>query len=130
MLTESTGYATFAGPPPAEALTLWALQHRPHFKRVRVRLCVLVCVLRGRLPKCSKRKGDLSRNVLLSGKFSVCESAFLCVWKDVHDMYIYFFTLPKIRSQWVKSCVQPNTGDLLSQAVNGGRTPRTGRVQG
>lgn len=33
-------------------------------------------------------------------------------------------------SQRVKSCVQPNTGDLLSQAVNGGRTPRTGRVQG
>lgn len=76
--------------------------------------------------------GDLSRNVLLSGKFSVCESTFLCVWKDVHDMYniFFFFTLPKICSQRVKSCVQPNTGDLLSQAVNGGRTPRTGRVQG
>lgn len=34
--------------------------------------------------------GDLSRNVLLSGKFSVCESAFLSLWKDVHDMYNHF----------------------------------------
>lgn len=50
----------------------------------------------------------------------------------MHDMdnIFFFFALPKICSQRVKSCVQPNTGDLLSQAVNGGRTPRTGRVQG
>lgn len=74
--------------------------------------------------------GDLSRNGLLSGKFRVCESVVLCVWEDVHDMHNIFSTLPKICSQRVKSCVQPNTGDLLSQAVNGGRTPRTGRVQG
>lgn len=41
-----------------------------------------------------------------------------------------FLQCQNICSQRVKSCVQPNTGDLLSQAVNGGRTPRTGRVQG
>lgn len=75
--------------------------------------------------------GDLSRNVLLSGKFSVRESAFFCVCgKMCMICIIFFFALPKICSQRVKSCVQPNTGDLLSQAVNGGRTPRTGRVQG
>lgn len=39
-----------------------------------MQVCVLACILKGRLPKCSKRMGDLSRNVLLSGKFraSVC----------------------------------------------------------
>lgn len=63
----------------------------------------------------------------------MCKSAFLCVCvcgKMYMICLIFFFTLPKICSQRVKSCVQPNTGDLLSQAVNGGRTPRTGRVQG
>lgn len=73
--------------------------------------------------------GDLSRNVLLSGRFSVCVCISAC-GKMCMICIIYFFTLPKICSQRVKSCVQPNTGDLLSQAVNGGRTPRTGRVQG
>lgn len=64
-------------------------------------------------------------SVCVNLHFSVCgKMCIICI-------YIYiFFTLPKICSQRVKSCVQPNTGDLLSQAVNGGRTPRTGRVQG
>lgn len=78
--------------------------------------------------------GDLSRNVLLSGKFIatvfVRKYASVCV-KKLHDMYdVCVLQCQNICSQRVKSCVQPNTGDLLSQAVNGGRTPRTGRVQG
>lgn len=31
-----------------------------------------------------------------------------------------FLSAKNVCSQRVKSCVQPNTGDLLSQAVNGG----------
>lgn len=63
-------------------------------------------------------------SVCVNLHFSVCgKMCMICI-------IFFFFTLPKICSQRVKSCVQPNTGDLLSQAVNGGRTPRTGRVQG
>lgn len=61
----------------------------------------------------------------------MCVNVHSCVCgKMCMICIIMSFTLPKICSQRVKSCVQPNTGDLLSQAVNGGRTPRTGRVQG
>lgn len=74
--------------------------------------------------------GDLSRNVLLSGKFKA-SVGMRRVCKEVAYIYmIRVFLCQNIHSQRVKSCVQPNTGDLLSQAVNGGRTPRTGRVQG
>ena len=40
----------------------------------------------------------------------------------MHDMYGVCVSLGQnICSRRVKSCVQPNTGDLLSQAVNGGK---------
>lgn len=62
----------------------------------------------------------------------MCVCLCMCVCGEkVHDMYgVCVLQGQNICSQRVKSCVQPNTGDLLSQAVNGGRTPRTGRVQG
>lgn len=43
------------------------------------------CILKGRLPECSRRMGDLSRNVLLSGKFRaevcvyVCKKCMICM---------------------------------------------------
>lgn len=71
-------------------------------------VCVLVCILKGRLPECSKRMGDLSRNVLLSGKFRasvrmrkcVCgcpNVRFWCVCVEkVHGMYgVLCFAVPK-----------------------------------
>lgn len=93
-----------------------------------------VCVLKGRLPKCCKRTGDLSRNVPLGEKFKANICVRFCdvkVKNKVTNIYMICVLLcQNTHSQRVKSCVQPNTGDLLSQAVNGGRTPRTGRVQG
>lgn len=66
-----------------------------------------------RFPKQSKSQADKEPRVTLPLVYMICVP--LC---------------QNIPTQRVKSCVQPNTGDLLSQAVNGGRTPRTGRVQG
>lgn len=61
----------------------------------------------------------------------MCVHVSVCVCGGAHSTYgVCVLQRQNVCSQRVKSCVQPNTGDLLSQAVNGGRTPRTGRVQG
>lgn len=70
---------------------------------VYVRVCmlrVLVCILKGRLPECSKRMGDLSRNVLLSGKFKasvcLCKCASVFVWKKPMICMAFVFCSAKM----------------------------------